>query len=247
MANRGGFSGNEVREESSWRYPIGIFAATFLLSVIFLYYYFGPTVDEIKGDVPSPAISEDAVAVTIGNHTFAPPANFTVYPRARRGGSRDELSLYLLWPTMTGYAPSFRRDFLENAADTRRIDIVIENRTPIFDEADRIERLYLPQAIDRNGTASPYGLQKYAFQEKRSDTPSSGYADSELYIGADTDDNLSAIFCFKDRSAVTSPECWRNYEFSNTVSVTYRFKRPYLPEWQKIDDEVRKFITGLEN
>ena len=246
MSNRRGFNENEVREESSWRYPIGIFAATFVLSVIFLYYYIGPTVDEIKGDVPSPAISEEPVAVKIANHTFAPPANYTIYPRARRGGERENLSLYLMWPTKNGYTPAFRRDFLENEPDTRRIDIVIEKRTPIFNEVERIERLYLPQTIDETGIATPYLLQKYTFKEKHPDTPSSGYADTELYLGADADANPVALFCFKERSAIATPECWRNYEYSNTVTVNYRFKRPYLPEWRKIDEEVRAFINDLE-
>jgi len=47
-----GFGGNEVKEESSWRYPLGIFMATLILCAIFLYYYVGPSVEEIRGDLP---------------------------------------------------------------------------------------------------------------------------------------------------------------------------------------------------
>ncbi|NNE40294.1 MAG: hypothetical protein HKN14_05180 [Marinicaulis sp.] len=247
MSNGYGFGGgNEVKEESSWRYPIGIFFAILFLSAIFLYYYVGPSVDEFKGDVPSPAISEEKISVTVGGHTFATPANFTVYPRARRGGVRDELSLYMLWPTKTGYSPANRKEFIENAPDTRRINIDITNRPPIYSEGERIEKLYLPQTVDPAGAPTPYKLTKFVFKEQRADVPTNGYADSELFVGADANDNLIALFCFKERGPNASPDCWRTYEYSDKITVSYRFKRPYLPEWPQIDAEVRQFVADLD-
>ena len=118
-----GIGGEDVKRELSWRYPLGIFLATLILCAIFLYYYVGPSVDELGGNVPSPAISEEPVAIDVADMRFAIPANYTVFPRDRRGGARDEVWLYALWPTLSGYAPSRREDFIENPPDTRRIDI----------------------------------------------------------------------------------------------------------------------------
>ena len=246
MSNGYGFGGEEIKEESSWRYPIGIFLATLVLCAIFLYYYVGPSVDEFKGDLPSPAITEESVSIEIGGSVFAPAANYTVYPRARRGGVRDEVSLYALWPNMSGYTPSHRKEFVENDPQTRRINMVLSKRTTPITEAERLETLYLPNTIDRRGVRTPYQLTKFAFAERRANVPTNGYADTELFVGADEKEDLVVMFCFKERSDIPSPECWRTYEYSPTVSVSYRFKRPYLPEWRAIDAEVRSYVAGID-
>lgn len=246
MSSSHGFGGEEVREESSWRYPLGIFLATLVLCAIFLYYYVGPSVDEFSGNTPSPAISEEPVVFSIAGKVFAAAANYTVYPRDRRGGERDEVSLYALWPTMTGYTPARRSDFVENAPDTRRIDITVSKRSTVLGEADRIEILYMPQTIDRRGVRTPYQLTKYVFRDQRASVPTSGYADTELYLGETEDGSMMALFCFKERDDIPSPECWRQYELGDNVSVTYRFKRPYLAEWKAIDSRVRAFVNELD-
>jgi len=246
MSNEYSFGGDKVKEESSWRYPLGIFMATLVLCAIFLYYYVGPSVEEFSGNAPSPAITEEAIKIEIADVDFAPAANYTVYPRARRGGVRDEVSLYALWPTMSGYAPAQRREFIENAPDTRRLDIVIAKRTSVFNETQRFGTLYLPQTVDQRGVRTPYQLTKFAFKDGRSNVPTNGYADTELFIGTDENDQLLALFCFKERDDIQSPECWRDYEYNDKIEVSYRFKRPYLPEWRAIDKEVHKFIEGLD-
>lgn len=245
MSNGQGFGGEEIKEESSWRYPLGIFIATLVLCAIFLYYYVGPSVDEFSGNTPSPAISEEPVGFVVGGVRFAVPTNFTVFPRDRRGGDRDEVSLYALWPTLNGYTPARRDDFIENAKDTRRIDILISARTSAFTEAERIDELYLPQTNDRRGTRTPYQLVKYSFRDQRANVPTSGYSDTELYLGETADGAVMALFCFHEREDLKSPECWREYEIAPTVSVSYRFKKPYLAEWQAIDSRVRKFVEDL--
>lgn len=246
MSNGYGFGGDQVKEESSWRYPIGIFLATLILCAIFLYYYVGPSYEEFKGDLPSPAITEESVVIEVAGRSFAPAANYTVYPRARRGGVRDEVSLYALWPTMDGYTPAHRREFVDDDPKTRRIYITIaKQRTPIS-EAEKIERLYMPNIIDRRGVRTPYQLTKFAFTERRTDVPTSGYSDTELFVGADTDENVAALFCYKERDDIASPECWRTYEYKEGLEVSYRFKRPYLPEWQAIDTAVRAYVAKID-
>ncbi|MFZ5616536.1 MAG: hypothetical protein ACOZAA_04345, partial [Pseudomonadota bacterium] len=208
--------------------------------------YVGPSVDEIGGNVPSPAISEEPIAISVADLNFEIPANYTVFPRDRRGGARDEVWLYALWPTLSGYAPSRRVDFIENPADTRRIDILIAVRTSPFTERERIDILYMPQTIDRRGARTPHQLIKYEFKEQRANVPTSGYAGSELYLGEDEKKNVIALFCMKERDDMISPECWRELELNSGVTLTYRFKRPYLAEWRKIDSEVRSFVDGLK-
>lgn len=240
-----GFGGDEIKEESSWRYPLGIFLATLILCAIFLYYYVGPNVDELSGNVPSPAISEEPVTFAIGGMSFTVPTNYTVYPKDRRGGERDEVSLYALWPTLSGYTPARRDDFINDAPDTRRIDITISKRTAAFDEAERIDMLYLPQTADKRGVRTPYQLVKYAFPDQRASVPTNGYADTELYLGKTAEGQVMALFCFDEKAEIRSPDCWREYEIGQSVTVTYHFKRPYLAEWKAIDTQVRAFVDRL--
>lgn len=240
-----GFGGDEVKQESSWRYPLGIFLATLVLCAVFLYYYVGPSVDEIGGNVPSPAISEERIGLEVGGSIFQIPANYTVYPRDRRGGLRKQVSIYMLWPTLSGYSPSRRNDFVENSADTRRIDVTIKERTSAFSEAERVENLFLPQTIDRRGVRTPYGLIRYDFTQRRENVPTNGYADSNLFIAKADDDKVIALFCFKEAEDLESLDCWREYELSPSVTVTYRFKKAYVEEWRAIDAGVRQFVVDL--
>lgn len=240
------FGSEEVREESTWRYPLGIFIATLVLCAIFLYYYVGPSVDEISGNTPSPAISEEPVSFTVSGVEFSIPINFTVYPRDRRGGARDEVALYALWPTMAGYTPARREEFVENPADTRRVDITIAQRTSTFDELERIDILYLPYTNDRRGVRTPYQLVKYTFRDQRENVPTSGYADTELFLGETEDAKTMALFCFEEREDIRSPDCWREFELTPDISVTYRFKRHLLDEWKAIDTRVRSFVVDME-
>ncbi|MBY0423437.1 MAG: hypothetical protein K2Q06_14110 [Parvularculaceae bacterium] len=247
-AGSSGFGGEEIKEESSWRYPLAIFIATLVLCAVFLYYYVGPSAEDLTGNVPSPAVSEEPVAFSVGGVNFAVPTNYTEFPRDRRGGERDEVALYLLWPTLTGYTPARRDDFVEQAPDTRRINVTIEARKSPKSEAQRIEKLYMPQVADPRGVRTPFQMVKYTFRKERADVsvPSNGYALTDLYLGRAVDNSVIAIMCFNDQEEFRSPECWREYELSPSVTVTYRFKRPYLSEWQAIDAKVRAWVEGLK-
>lgn len=240
-----GFGGDEVRQESSWRYLIGMFIAVLILCAIFLYIYVGPKPDELYGNTLNPTASEETVRFSISGHAFEVPANYTAYPRERRGGSLGTMNMYALWPSMAGYAPAWKLQFVDDDPDTRRIDILLSQRTSSFSEIDRIETIYLPLTIDQRGTRTPYRLNRYTFREQRDEVPTNGYADSVLYVGQDSDGGTIGLFCYKEIPTIPSPECWREYEVNGDLSVTYRFKRPYLAEWKEIDSKVREFVDNL--
>ena len=246
MSNSYGFGGNEeFKEESSWRYPLAIFFATLILCAIFLYHYVGPGVDELQGASPKPTISDEKITLVIADRTFKIEANYTVYPRDRNNGEREKVYLYALWPTMNGYAPPRRDDFVNNAADTRRVDMVIDTRDmQNFSEQRRLDMLYLPHVIDKRGIKGDYELTRYVFKEGRPNAPSSGYADKELYVGRDTDEQTAVLFCYKvQESSVVPPDCWREVEISPRIGLKYYFKRPYLPDWKQIDRDIRAFVS----
>jgi len=245
--NRGvqGFGDEQLKEESSWTYPLIILLVTLTLSAVFLYYYVGPRLEDIAGDVPKPTVSDERVTIVIGGRAFSIPANHTVYPRARRGGERDSVALYALWPNLSPYTPTRRLDFIENAPDTRRIDIFLERDSALFDEAERFDRIFLPLTVDPEGEPTAFGLTQFAFKDRRQDTPLNGYRDEDLFVDLDDGAAKLVLRCFKDTPDMPSPYCRRDVTLTEGVALTYLFKRPYLPQWRSIDEAVRAFAMDL--
>lgn len=245
--NQGSYNlgGEDVKEESSWRYPLILFFTTLVLCVIFLYHYVGPDVEELQGNKPRPTISDEVFSITIGDETFAVPANYTVFPRARRDGAREMVSLYASWPRMEGYVPARRNDFTENNAESRRIDIDINERKTPFTEEQRLELLYFPNVIDREGLPFDHDLTRYSFRQGNASdiAPASGYANKEMLIGRNDAGDVAVFFCYPGTADdIVPPECFREFDLTGQVSVKYRFKRPYLAEWKQIDSRVVELL-----
>ena len=237
--------GEEIREESSWRYPLTIFFVTLLLSAGFLYLYVGPGVDDLQGVTPKPTIADDRTTLIVGDTTFSVPASYTIYPRDRRPGERDELPLYAAWPRMDGYTPARKADFTENRPNSRRIDIVIEQKRVPFSETDRLHTLYIGQTLDKRGTPAEHGLTRFDFRQGSPTAPASGYADKVMYLGEAEDGSQAVLFCYRETEDLVPPDCFRQYDLTPKVSVKYYFKRPYLPEWRRIDARVHELIDDL--
>lgn len=239
-------TGEVIQEESSWRYPLTILAVTLLLSGVLLYVYVGPDARDLAGENPRPTVSDEVSRVGVGDVTLDVPANHVLLPRYRRPGTYEALPLVAAWPRMEGYTPARKTDFVENRADSRRLDVVLEEKGSPFTEAQRLEVLYLPQTIGRQGTPAEHGLLRYAFRQGTPTQPASGYADKVMYLGQAEDGAQAVLFCYAEREdAVVPPDCYRQYDLTGGVTVKYYFKAPYLPEWREIDARVRGFVEGL--
>lgn len=238
--------GEVVKEESGWRYPFLIFLATLVLSGFVLAYYFGPSPDELAGDVPRPSVSEETALLSVGGITFEVPANHTVFPKDRRPGARDSLALYAAWPRMDGYTPSRRNDFVENRDNSRRIDVLIEENNTPFDEKQRLDILYKKHVTEAGGVPHEHGLTKYEFGKASSLTPGAGYEDRVMYVGTTEDGEEAVLFCYDSPDdSLIPPDCFRTYDISQDVWVRYIFKEAYLPEWRRIDTAVKAFVDDL--
>ncbi|MEO1016010.1 MAG: hypothetical protein AAFX08_12575 [Pseudomonadota bacterium] len=123
--------------------------------------------------------------------------------------------------------------------------MTIAERSAAFSEKERIEKLYLPGVKDRSGEKTVHQLVRFEFKERSDDVPTNGYSENELFIGEAANGDQIAIFCVREQSSVSSPHCWREFEITENVTLTYKFKKPYLPEWRAIDAQVRKFIDAI--
>ena len=240
-------TGEEIREESTWRYPLTILVITLILSALFLYIYVGPDARDLAGENPKPTVSEERSQAVVGDVTLSVPANHTLFPRFRRPGTYEALPLVAAWPRMEGYSPARKTDFTENRPNSRRLDILLEEKNSPFGELERLEVLYLPQTIDQRGTPGEHGLVRYAFRQGSATQPASGYADKTMHVGEAADGSRAVLFCYRERDdSVVPPDCYRQYDLTDRVTVKYYFKAPYLPEWRRIDERVREFVGELQ-
>ncbi len=234
-----------ARRESSWATPLRILTITLVLSAGFLYYYFGPTVDDLQGNIPQASVSDYPISLSIGGLNFSVPENFTQFPRARRGGERSSVALYAMMPELTPYTLENKEIFEGNLPDSPLIHFQIETYVSPLTEAQRIERIYLNSVVDTSGEAGPAGLTRFAFSE---DT---GYREDDLFLGRDENHQLVAFICMQALPGIPSPSCRRDTQLSDTISLKYRFKRVHLNNWRTIDADVhnlaRSFLVSDNN
>ena len=92
-------------------------------------------------------------------------------------------------------------------------------------------------------TADPYGMDHYAFK------PDSAYADQDLFVAKlDSEfEPLVVLICDRETDLVPSPNCTRTLHLTDSVALTYRYKRSHRKDWQAIDKAivalVRSFIV----
>ncbi len=228
----------EAKQDSSWTLPFTIIGVTLLLSFGFLYYYFGPTLSELTGDTQDPSASDELIRMTIGDVNFQVPTSYTRFPRARRGGERESVSLYALLPNLESFSAEKRDIFEANNPDSPVIyfDVAVHRST--LEEADRLNRVYLDN-VDGAGRVGPYGLTAYEFSE------ASGYKDEDLFVYNESGAVPVVIRCFCETEVIPSPHCRRDMRLTETLSLSYRFKRPWLAQWRDINDKVQEFVLSL--
>lgn len=232
-----GDDGLEAKEDSSLTLPLTIIGVTLLLSLGFLYYYFGPSISELAGDVADPSESSAPVTLTVGGAEFRIPTNYTRFPKDRRGGERDQVSLYALLPDFEPFSHGDKETF-EQESKTSPV-IYFEINTPPFllDEKPRLEKLYRDH-IGSPPSQGPDGLTRYSFDG------STGYKDEDLFIFDEDTDHPVILRCYRETGTINMPSCRRDMNISDKLSISYRYQRHWLPQWRAIDAEVQKLVNS---
>ena len=117
----------EAKRESSWAAPVRIMVIILILSAGFLYYYFGPTVDEIQGNRPQSSPNENLIHLIVGATDFIVPENYTVLPRSRRGGKQMNVKLHAMLPKMTPFTIATKDVFESVTPESPIISFEIES------------------------------------------------------------------------------------------------------------------------
>lgn len=199
----------------------------------FLYYYFGPSLNELQGNRPEASAHTTPVTLIIGRQKFVIPENFTQFPRARRGGVRENVALYAMLPNLEPFTIANEVTFESNEPDSPIVHFQIESIRSPFNEDQRIDRVYLPSVLDPTGERALYGLTHFQFLD------GSGYQDQDLYIGTDDLGRRAALTCGRDRQEILPSSCRRFTQLTDSLMLSYRFKRSRLRDWKEIDRGVR--------
>ncbi len=234
----------DAREESSWTTPLRILIITLVLAGGFLYYYFGPTVDDLQGNTPVASPSTVPIELTVGGVKFSIPENFTQFPRVRHGGVRENVALYGMLPDLDPYTLATEVIFEANDAKSPIVHFQIESYRAPLSEPERFKRIYLPRLENPEGQPGPVGLTHYTF------LAGTGYSEEDLYVERFDNGEMVVLRCTRQTSKLLYPNCRRDMRLTETVGLSYRFKRERLEEWKQIDriirDQVYAFMVKSE-
>lgn len=236
--NRSTDDDETFKKHSGWLVPLAVFVVTFALSAMFLLFYLAPSAPSLFEEQVTPTSRSDIISLKVNGQAFYIPANYLEYASARQGGERREIALFALVPGMSGWSNWSAQTFTGNSPDSPVIFLEIRNETLALTEADRLKRVYLGYVKNPRGDPGPYGLRQYSF---RAD---SGYKDEDLFVG-DTANGPLVLRCVRFGPQVPSPSCLRDMLIAPGVSLSYRFKRSHLSQWQEIGEGVDKLIASF--
>ncbi|AZO58060.1 MAG: hypothetical protein E5X23_01730 [Mesorhizobium sp.] len=176
--------------------------------------------------------------VVMGNNVISVPANFIRFDQARRDGNASRLDLYLRYPEMDGYSTAARGDF--NHTTTRKIIFLsFEPRMMSRDMSGRFAPIY-SALIVKPGTPGPGGTTLYGFAEK------SGYLNEVLAVADRPGKDPFVARCLSGPSAEESlAPCERDIQVGDDLSLTYRFPRELLGNWQVLDAAIATKVAGI--
>ncbi|TGQ31862.1 hypothetical protein [Mesorhizobium sp. M00.F.Ca.ET.216.01.1.1] len=167
--------------------------------------------------------------VVLGNNVIAVPANVIRFEQARRDGIASRLDLYLRYPAMDGYSEAARDDFNHTRASKDIIFLSFEQQMMSRDMSGRFAPIY-SALIVQPGVPGSGGTTLYGFSEK------SGYLNEVLAVANRPGQDPFVARCLSGPSADDSlAPCERDVHVGDSLSLTYRFPREFLGDWQALD------------
>lgn len=240
MARQNQDGGELVHERPAWILPALVILAVAAFSGLFLYYYFGPTPEELLGHTPRASAESRKVEAVVGGTRFLIPENFTRYPSQRSGGNHTEIAMHALLPDFAPWSPALQSEFSDNSPDADVVFFTLHQAGATLSAKRRLRDIYARHFTSTKPDVSISGLEKFTFRED------SGYRDQDLFVGADTDGRLVLLMCQHVTPLIESPNCMRTLLLTRSLALTYRFKRSHLDDWQRIDELLMRKVTSFE-
>ncbi|MGI9353392.1 MAG: hypothetical protein ACR2O3_17665 [Rhizobiaceae bacterium] len=212
-----------------------VVAAVLLLLSLILYYaalLFG---DDISRSGHS--ASTERLEIVTGNSALRIPANSIRFGNQRKAGSHQRIEMYLHWPTLSGYSDALDGAFSRTGDQSELIFMSLEPRSMSLEMSGRIEPIY-SRFFKGKAKSGPAGL---VMQPLSAD---GGFIDEDLFYEAGSPYPY-AVRCVRPKSALSTPFCIRDIHIGKDLMLSYRFHVRHLPEWLKIDQSIRKKVSGF--
>lgn len=177
--------------------------------------------------------------VVIGNNVIEVPANAIRFEQARRDGIASRLDLYLRYPQLDGYSEAARDDFNHSGSTKDIVFLSFEPRIMSRDMSGRFAPIY-SALVARPGNAGPDGTTIYDFSAR------SGYLNEVLVVAGRPGKDPFVARCLSGPSAEESlAPCERDIHLGEDLSLTYRFPREFLNDWQTLDASISSEATRM--
>lgn len=177
--------------------------------------------------------------VVIGNNVLMAPANSIRFERQRVSGVAQRLDLYLRWPQLDGYSREASSAFNHSDGGKSIVFLSFEPQMMSRGMSGRFEPIYRSLIVDPP-MQSVEGVDLYAFSEK------SGYLNEELAVARRAGDDPFVARCLTGVSAQESlAPCERDMLIGDGLSLSYRFPRELLGQWQELDTAIHTKATAL--
>lgn len=179
----------------------------------------------------------EEVEIAIGNDRLKLAKNTLRTPSERFSGERERVDLYLSWPDLTGYEEANRAVFDDPAQAAGLIFIQLSQSTMSEDMSGRFGPIY-SRLTEGEPVPLKHGLLLHRL---RAD---SGYGKEVILTGERDGENAYAVRCLLPQTpqAATDSDCQRDIHAGQDLSLFYRFSSALLPQWQKLDADVKNYI-----
>lgn len=167
--------------------------------------------------------------IIIGNDVVVAASNEIRFARQRRNGVATRIDLYFRWPEMDGYSEATRTAFNHSAGSKRILFLSMEPRMMSRDMSGRFDPIYrsliVATAASVEGDVSIHDFM-----------PRSGYVNELLAVAPRRGQAPFVARCLGGPSSVESlAPCERDVQVGRGLSLSYRFPRELLPEWESLE------------
>jgi hypothetical protein len=189
------------------------------------------------GDVDGRASDPTPIVLFVGEQRLTIPANMFRFENQRNVGPHEHVELAVHFPTLQGYTPERRDDFLDGSSEAPVLYVTIKRRDTATDSAGRLANVYRHFFGDEV-LAAPDGLVGHMLNTE------SGLAGEEVYFEAGSTDPFTTHCLAPDGSGYPAP-CLTEIHAGDGMSVQVRFRKGLLPHWAGIKQSVRSLMLGF--
>ncbi|MCW2308447.1 hypothetical protein [Rhodobium gokarnense] len=177
------------------------------------------------------------VTVEIAGEKLAIPGNMIRFADQRQDGRWDRLDLVVHWPSLTGYSAKNASAFDDVTPNAPLLFLALQPRRDQVDSTTRLIGLYA-RFFEEGDKPGPAGLVSRDLQ------PGSGYDSEEVFFEPGSTDPFSAR-CSKTGERIVPVTCLRAIHIGEALAVSYRFRKPMLKDWARLDPAIRMLIDRM--